>query len=90
MGFLDDKYYNKPTEVQLDHVYHALPPGRDFNPAHYESDLIALLQPHPSSWRVVDKKDYVELANIRQHGGKLRRCWVSTEPVRKVNCATPV
>ncbi len=72
MGFLKDPFYNKLTEVQLDHVYDGLPKGRDFNPNHYESSQMALLQPHPSSWRIVDKADYAERANVRNHGGKLK------------------
>ena len=33
---------------------------------------MALLQPHPSSWRIVDKSHYGELANLTNHGGRVK------------------
>ena len=72
MGLLNDERYNIQTEVKIDHVYDPLPRGRDFNPRHYDTAIMALLQPHPSSWRVLDKRDYAELANTSNHGGKLK------------------
>lgn len=72
MGLLNDERYNIQTEVKLDPGYDPLPRGREFNPKQYEPALMSFLQPHPSSWRVLDKSDYAELANVQNNGGNLK------------------
>jgi len=72
MGLLNDERYNIQTEVKIDPGYDPLPRGREFNPKQYEPALMAFLQPHPSSWRVLDKSDYAELANVQNNGGNLK------------------
>jgi len=72
MGLLKDERYNIQTEVKIDPGYDPLPRGREFNPKQYEPAVMAFLQPHPSSWRVLDKHDYAELANVQNNGGNLK------------------
>jgi len=91
MGFLDDDRLNPLSDIRLEHVYDDLPKGRAFNPERYEPELMALLQPHPSEWRIVDKHDYAELTNLHSHGGRVKIIahlggrWVETRDMQQTH-----